>query len=90
MAIIRGRWLLDRGLDGVRLEHAAPFRLDRRHLGPEAPADLDLEVAEAPEDRHQQLVAGRQRGGQARLDAGPRRAVDQQGPVVVRCGTRCR
>ena len=82
MAIMRGRCCTIAASIGPRLEHAAPLRLDRRHLGAEAAPDLDLEVAEAPEDRHQQLVAGRQRGHQARLHAGPGGAVDQQGPMV--------
>ena len=73
----------DRGFDGVGFEHSAPFRLDFRHVRAQAAPNLDLEVAEAPEDRHQQLVAGRKRGGEARLDAGPGRAVDQQGPLVL-------
>jgi hypothetical protein len=35
-----------------------------------------------PKMGHQDLIAGGDQGGQAGLDAGPRRAVDEQGPVV--------
>ena len=75
--------LLDCGLDLARVEDPAPFRLDRDDVGAEAPSDFHLEVAETSEHRHQQRVARRKRGSEARLDAGARRAVDQQRPPVV-------
>src|SRR5215472_6233101 len=74
---------LDGRVDDVCFEHSAPFGLDRHHLGAQAPADLDFEMTETPEDRHQELVTGRKCRRQARLDAGSGRAVDQYSPVVL-------
>ena len=44
--------ILDSGLDRVRLKDAAPLRLDGDYVGTHPAPDLDLEVAEAAEDRH--------------------------------------
>ncbi len=73
----------DRGFDLVGRKDTAPFRLDRSDIGSEPSPDLHLEVTEASEDRHQQSVARSKRRCQACFDAGSRRAVDEQCPLVL-------
>ena len=82
MAIIFGRSRLIAASISSGANTRPHSRLDRSDIGSEPSPDLHLEVTEASEDRHQQLVARRQRGRQACFDAGPRRAVDQQCPLV--------
>ncbi len=75
--------LPDRALDLVGREHRAPFALDGGDLAAAARGDLGEQMAEAAEDRHQHLVAGRDQRDQNRFDAGARGAVDQQRPFVL-------
>jgi hypothetical protein len=74
---------LDGRLDRLRREDVAPLRLDRHHFGAATLRDLDQEMPEAAEDRHQDLVTGGQERDQHRLDPRARRAVDQEGPPVL-------
>ena len=52
--------------------------------------DLGEQVAEAAEDRHQHLVAGRDQRHENGLDAGARGAVDHQRPLVRGAEDRAR
>ena len=76
--------LADCGADRIRLEHPAPVGLDGDHVGADPLRNLFQEMAETPKHRDQHAVAGREDRGQAGLDAGARRAVDQKRPMVAR------
>src|SRR6266513_3050543 len=75
--------LLQLALEHLGGEYAAPFGLDRRNLGTAAPGDLDLEVAEAAEDRHEHPVTRLDQRGERGLDSGARGAVDKQRRAVL-------
>ena len=60
----------------------APLGLDGANLGAAAPRDLDLEVAEAAEHRHEHPVARLDQRGERRLDRRARGAVDEERPAV--------
>lgn len=79
-----GPVLLDRLFDLLEGKDRAPFRLDGAHVGAAAARDLAQQMAEAAVDRHQHHVARHDQGGHAGLDAGARRAVDQERPMVLR------
>jgi hypothetical protein len=63
-------------------KNAAPFDFDRAHIGAAALRDLDLQVPEPAEDRHQHPVAGLDQRHERRFDRRARRAVDEQRPAI--------
>ena len=76
--------LLDRGLDLFGSEDRSPLRFEGRDLRATTGGDLDQQVAEAAEDRHEDLVAGLDQRHQRGFDCGTGGAIDQHGPAVLR------
>ena len=77
-----GLVLLDSGFDLAGLEHRAPLGIDGDDVGADTLADLDQQMAEPAEHQHQQFVAGHDQRNETGLDAGARRAIDQERPLV--------
>ena len=75
---------LERRLDLLQRHDRAPVALHGMHHAAGAAHDLAEQMTETAEDRHQHRIAGGDQRHEDGLDAGARRAVDQERPAVLR------